>query len=177
MPFVPGQCRPAAAPHARRKFRHFLCTLALRERITHRSPTTSREKLVKNAAMVVHHGRYITYQPARVAIPRAIRGNLSVDQWPSAGARSSVITTGSNACYPLGRPRSGRHWNGALRAHGVLPVGRNDRPTLAPDTGNCRAPPRMRRDSLAGPICDNLFAALIGSYRKFRFGVQNFGGT
>ncbi len=34
--------------------------------------TTLREKLIKIGAKVVRHGRYITFQLAEVAIPRAL---------------------------------------------------------------------------------------------------------
>jgi len=34
--------------------------------------TTLREKLVKTGAKVVRHGRYITFQLAEVAIPKAL---------------------------------------------------------------------------------------------------------
>ncbi len=40
------------------------------EAVEHRSPTTLREKLIKIGAKVVRHGRYITFEPAEVAIPR-----------------------------------------------------------------------------------------------------------
>ncbi len=36
------------------------------------SLTTLREKLIKNGATVVRHGRYITFQMAEVAIPRTL---------------------------------------------------------------------------------------------------------
>ncbi len=36
------------------------------------SLTTLREKLVKIGAKVVRHGRYVTFQLAEVAIPRAL---------------------------------------------------------------------------------------------------------
>ncbi len=34
--------------------------------------TTLREKLIKIGAKVVRHGRYVTFQLAEVAIPRAL---------------------------------------------------------------------------------------------------------
>ena len=40
--------------------------------VKHLSLTTLREKLVKIGAKVVCHGRYITFQLAEVAIPRAL---------------------------------------------------------------------------------------------------------
>ncbi len=45
-------------------------TLALPKDVEHWSLTTLREKLI--GAMVVRHGRYITFQLAEVAIPRAL---------------------------------------------------------------------------------------------------------
>ncbi len=38
----------------------------------HWSLTTLREKLIKIGAKVARHGRYITFQLAEVAIPRAL---------------------------------------------------------------------------------------------------------
>ncbi len=45
-------------------------TLALPEAIEHWSLTTRREKLVKIGAKVVHHGRYVSFQLAEVAVSR-----------------------------------------------------------------------------------------------------------
>ncbi len=45
---------------------------ALTARNGHWSLTTLREKLIKIGAKVVCHGRYITFQLAEVAIPRAL---------------------------------------------------------------------------------------------------------
>jgi len=47
-------------------------TLALPKEVEHWSLTTLREKLIKIGAKVVCHGRYITFQLAEVAIPRAL---------------------------------------------------------------------------------------------------------
>ena len=47
-------------------------TLALPDEIEHWSLTTLREKLVKNGAKVVRHGRYVTFQLAEVAVPRSL---------------------------------------------------------------------------------------------------------
>ena len=46
-------------------------TLALPAAVEHWSLTTLRETSLKIGASVVHHGRYITFQLAEVAIPRA----------------------------------------------------------------------------------------------------------
>ncbi len=51
---------------------NFLRTLALPEVVEHWSLTTLREKLIKIGAKVVRHGRYVTFQLAEVAIPRAL---------------------------------------------------------------------------------------------------------
>jgi hypothetical protein len=48
-----------------------LRTLALPEEVEHWSLTTLREKLVKIGARVVRHGRYVAFQLAEVAVPRA----------------------------------------------------------------------------------------------------------
>ena len=54
------------------KLGNFLRTLALPQEVEHWSLTTLREKLIKIGAKVVHHGRYITFQMAEVAIPRTL---------------------------------------------------------------------------------------------------------
>ena len=51
---------------------NFMRTLALPKEIEHWSLTTIREKLVKIGAKVVAHGRYVTFQMAEVAVPRAL---------------------------------------------------------------------------------------------------------
>ncbi len=51
---------------------NFLRTLALPEAVEHWSLTTLRTKLIKIGAKVVRHGRYVTFQLAEVAIPRAL---------------------------------------------------------------------------------------------------------
>ena len=51
---------------------NFLGTLALPDKIEHRSMTTMREKLVKIGAKVVRHGRYVTFQLAEIGIPRRL---------------------------------------------------------------------------------------------------------
>ena len=60
--------------------------------------TTLREKLVKIGAKVVRHGRYVTFQMAEVAIPRAlfaeilrlIKGQIAIYQ---SGLRSGSFTS------------------------------------------------------------------------------------
>jgi hypothetical protein len=51
---------------------NFMRTLALPEEVEHWSLTTLREKLVKIGAGIVRHGRYVVFQLAEVAVPRAL---------------------------------------------------------------------------------------------------------
>jgi hypothetical protein len=51
---------------------NFLRSLALPREVTQWSLTTLREKLVKIGARIVHHGRYMVFQLAEVAVPRAV---------------------------------------------------------------------------------------------------------
>ncbi len=50
--------------------------LVLPKEVEHWSLTTLREKLVKIGAKVVHHGRYVTFQLAEVAVPRALFADI-----------------------------------------------------------------------------------------------------
>ncbi len=51
---------------------NFMRTLALPKQVEHWSLTTLREKLVKISAKAVHHGRYVTFQLAEVAVARSL---------------------------------------------------------------------------------------------------------
>ena len=51
---------------------NFLRTLVLPEEVAHWSLTTLRERLVKIGARIVRHGRYVVFQLAEVAVPRAL---------------------------------------------------------------------------------------------------------
>lgn len=51
-------------------------TLALPEVVEHWSLTTLREKLVKIGARIVRHGRYVVFQLAEVAVPRALFASI-----------------------------------------------------------------------------------------------------
>ncbi len=51
-------------------------TLAWPKKVGHWSLTTPCEKLVKIGVKVVHHGRYVTFQLAEVAVPRALLGDI-----------------------------------------------------------------------------------------------------
>src|SRR3954471_4605656 len=51
---------------------NFLRSLALPDEVAHWSLSTLREKLVKIGARIVRHGRYLVFQLAEVAVPRAL---------------------------------------------------------------------------------------------------------
>ena len=51
---------------------NFLRSLALPDAVAQWSLTTLREKLVKIGAKIVRHGRYLVFQLAEVAVPRAL---------------------------------------------------------------------------------------------------------
>ncbi len=44
--------------------------------VEHWSLTTLREKVVKIGAKVVRHGRYVTFQLAEVAVPKALLAKI-----------------------------------------------------------------------------------------------------
>jgi len=51
---------------------NFLRRLALPRSVQHWSLTTLREKLIKTGAKVVRHAKYVTFQLAKVAVPREL---------------------------------------------------------------------------------------------------------
>jgi Transposase DDE domain group 1 len=55
---------------------NFMRTLALPEEVEHWSLTTLREKLVKVGARIARHGRYVVFQLAEVAVPRALFADI-----------------------------------------------------------------------------------------------------
>jgi Transposase DDE domain group 1 len=55
---------------------NFLRTLALPQEVEQWSLTTLREKLVKIGARIVRHGRYVVFQLAEVAVPRALFADI-----------------------------------------------------------------------------------------------------
>ena len=55
---------------------NFMRTLALPRAIAHWSLTTLREKLIKIGAKMIHHGRYVTFQMAEVAVSRRMFGQI-----------------------------------------------------------------------------------------------------
>ncbi|MGH9578698.1 MAG: IS1380 family transposase, partial [Terriglobales bacterium] len=55
---------------------NFMRTLALPEAVAHWSLTSLRERLVKIGAKIVHHGRYVIFQMAEVAVPRELFGEI-----------------------------------------------------------------------------------------------------
>ena len=67
-----GQRGASPAVRARLQSRNFLRTFRWSKEVEHWSLTTLREKLVKIGAQIVRHGRYIMFQLAEVAVPRAL---------------------------------------------------------------------------------------------------------
>ena len=55
---------------------NFLRSLALPKEVEQWSLTTLREKLVKIGARIVRHGRYVVFQLAEVAVPRALFADI-----------------------------------------------------------------------------------------------------
>jgi len=55
---------------------NFLRTMALPQEVEHWSLTTLRDKLVKIGARIVRHGRYVVFQLAEVAVPRALFADI-----------------------------------------------------------------------------------------------------
>ena len=55
---------------------NFLRTPALPDDVARWSLTTLREKLVKIGARIVRHGRYVVFQLAEVAVPRALFADI-----------------------------------------------------------------------------------------------------
>ena len=51
---------------------NFLRTLSLPQAVDHWSLTTLRDKLIKIGAKIIRHGRYVTFQLAEVAVPKAL---------------------------------------------------------------------------------------------------------
>jgi hypothetical protein len=51
---------------------NFMRTVALPEAVKQWSLPSLREKLVKIGARIVTHGRYVTFQLAKVAVPRGL---------------------------------------------------------------------------------------------------------
>ncbi len=55
---------------------NFLRALALPDDVARWTLTTLREKLIKIGARIVRHGRYLVFQLAEVAVPRALFSNI-----------------------------------------------------------------------------------------------------
>ena len=70
VPAVRGQRRAAPASSARLQSWQLSPHACNTEPIKDWSLTSLKEKLIKIGAKVVHHGRYIAFQMAEVAIPR-----------------------------------------------------------------------------------------------------------
>jgi Transposase DDE domain group 1 len=71
-----GKCLTPRAPYKlfalAYNLANFLRSLALPDQVAQWSLTTLREKLVKIGARIVRHGRYVAFQLAGVAVPRAL---------------------------------------------------------------------------------------------------------
>ena len=66
--------------------------MALPQEVEYWSVTTRPDKLIKIGAEVVRHGRYITFQPAEVAVPRTLfAGKPAPDRWSAAKATNTVL--------------------------------------------------------------------------------------
>ncbi len=55
---------------------NFLRTLALPDEVARWTLTTLRERLIKIGARIVRHGRYVVFQLAEVAVPRALFADI-----------------------------------------------------------------------------------------------------
>jgi hypothetical protein len=95
---------------------NFLRQFALPRRIQHWSLTTLREKLIKIGAKVVRRSKYVTFQPAEVAVPRepsaAILEKIDSLRWsPGTGqgrlAARKPAGTGSKGGVC---PKQARRW-------------------------------------------------------------------
>ena len=83
-------------------------TLALPKAVEHWTLTTLREKLVKIGAKVVRHGRYVVFQLAEVAVPRAaVRGDPGADRPAQAqtAADRSMSTERNELMHAAGEVR------------------------------------------------------------------------
>ncbi len=82
-------------------------TLGLTQKIEHWSLTTLREKLVKIGVKVVCHVRYVTFQLAKVAVPRNPFGSFAPDRWSAAKATSTMLNRSPGTCRLTGEVRLG----------------------------------------------------------------------
>ena len=72
LPLLPPQRRATQLHALAYNLANFLRSLALPQEVEQWSLTTLREKLVKIGARIVRHGRYVVFQLAEVAVPRAL---------------------------------------------------------------------------------------------------------
>ena len=77
---------------------NFLRSLALPREVEQWSLTTLREKLVKIGARIVRHGRYVVFQLAEVAVPRALFAEIlrRIDRTAATAATAPGMSIGSN---------------------------------------------------------------------------------
>ena len=71
-PDLSGVSCTKSAGEPRHRGRLILRSLVLPDQVAQWSLTTLREKLVKIGARIVRHGRYLVFQLAEVAVPRAL---------------------------------------------------------------------------------------------------------
>src|SRR6185295_9668054 len=90
---------------------NFMRTLAMPKAVETWSLTSLREKLIKIGAKIVHHGRYVTFQMAEVAVPRqmfadilSLIARLRAPPAPACAARDQKARANEGRCVP----RSGR---------------------------------------------------------------------
>jgi hypothetical protein len=89
MPVVRRQRRAAPAAPLACNLGDFLRTVATPEPIRHRSLTSQQDRLIKIGARLASHGRYVAFQMAEVAVPRALLADiLRLDRRAAAAARS-----------------------------------------------------------------------------------------
>ena len=72
LPLLPGHAVRLQLFALAYNLANFLRSLALPNEVAQWSLTTLREKLVKIGARIVRHGRYLVFQLAEVAVPRAL---------------------------------------------------------------------------------------------------------
>jgi Transposase DDE domain group 1 len=80
-------------------------TLTLPEEVEQWSLTTLREKLVKIGARIVRHGRYVMFQLAEVAVPRALFA-VRRDPAPDRPAQAKAPPDMSEASKVSSNPRA-----------------------------------------------------------------------
>ena len=103
---------------------NFLRSLALPNEVAQWSLTTLREKLVKIGARIVRHGRYVVFQLAEVAVPRAaVRRDPAPDRPPARTARGGGLTGAEPRAAEPRENRAPRSTSAARAGRVGLPTG------------------------------------------------------